>query len=30
MINCDFGKIIEKSLNVDNPFFENHLCVKMI
>lgn len=25
MTNCDFGKIIEKSLNGDNPFFENQL-----
>lgn len=25
MIKCDFGKIIEKSLNGDNPFFENSL-----
>mgnify|MGYP007118457363 CR=1 FL=1 len=25
MINCDFGKIIEKSLNGDNPIFEDQL-----
>lgn len=25
MINCDFGKIIEKSLNGDNQFFEDQL-----
>lgn len=25
MINCDFGKIIEKSLNCDNPFCEDQL-----
>lgn len=29
MTKCDFGKIIEKSLNGNNPFFEDQLNEKV-